>query len=174
MAKGAALTALEPLLADTLADTPGAEARLVQAIAQHLRGESPAASGWETLRHTLDAVRHGAGGRPGHAATRALLLATADAVREVLAEAIQAPAPHPDPARLPQTALDLAERGATEQLRHAHAVLATLASEDAATANVARLRFYVGLDIDDIAVVLDMTSTTVRRAWNRVRTRLRS
>ncbi len=95
-------------------------------------------------------------------------------MRDVIIDASQALSPHPDPARLPQTALDLATRGATEQLRHAHAVLAALAGEDAATANVARLRFYVGLDIDDIAGVLDMTSTTVRRAWNRVRTRLRS
>ncbi len=92
MAKSAALTALEPLIADTLAHTSGAETRLVQAIARHLREESPAASptsanGVEALRQALDAVRQGAAERPGHAATRALLLAmsTAAETRVILA-----------------------------------------------------------------------------------------
>ncbi|MEM6672338.1 MAG: ECF-type sigma factor [Planctomycetota bacterium] len=50
--------------------------------------------------------------------------------------------------------------------------LEKLAEEDARSAEVARLRIYAGLTVDDVALALDLAPRTVQRDWSFARARL--
>jgi DNA-directed RNA polymerase specialized sigma24 family protein len=163
MAADAIRGALAPFLADLGAGSAGAGARLVRALIAQLEagGEEPLA---QRLQHVLDAVRE------HHA--RDVMLAVADAVRAVLDAQHGGSRRGSDTARLPQTALDLLALDAGKQLRAARDAIDGLT--DAVERDVARLRFYAGIEIDQVAALLAISDATARRTWNRVRTRLRS
>lgn len=165
---------IERLLAD--ADGPESAACLRDALATllqaHLQQAPPDQHG-AVVHDLIAALRTDVSlVSPATGAALPVLLAAADAVRLAIA-ASEMPAPAQDSARLPQTALELAAQGAIEQLARAERVITECAQTDGAAAHVARLRFYAGLDLQQIALVLDMSSTNVRRAWNRVRSQMR-
>jgi hypothetical protein len=174
---------LQPLIAQVAADVPGAGERLVAALALLLRPLLRAAAPGRHGRVVHDWIAslsstQGADAdsrkdvTPAIALALPVLLAAADAVRQAIADSAPSAIPS-DNARLPQTALELAAQGATEQLAHADRVIEDVGHTDPMAAHVARLRFYAGLDLQQIALVLDLSSTSVRRAWNRVRSGMR-
>ena len=59
-----------------------------------------------------------------------------------------------------------------ERALELHEALAVLAEEDARAAEVARMRFFVGLDVDDTAQALEVSPRTVARDWAFARARL--
>ncbi|MEZ5965110.1 MAG: ECF-type sigma factor [Planctomycetota bacterium] len=170
-------TVLQPLIDEAAASVPGARDRLSAAIAQVLDpvlDREPPAGQVDALRRLLASLRAGVGQHslPGRSA-QPVLLAAADAVRLALAARTPGSTSQREGARLPQTALELLAEGALDQLEHANRIFVEIEREDAPAAQVARLRFYAGLDLPEIAAVLEMSSNNVRRAWNRARARLR-
>jgi RNA polymerase sigma factor (TIGR02999 family) len=68
--------------------------------------------------------------------------------------------------------LDLGAQDTLDAALDFDAALATLAAEDPRAAEVVRLRFFAGLDIDATARVLDASRRTVLRDWAYARARL--
>ena len=56
-----------------------------------------------------------------------------------------------------------------EKLLEVHEVLDALEAEDALKARLVKLRFFVGLTLEEIAVVLGVNERTVRRHWELAR-----
>lgn len=164
---------LQPLLEQAAQDTPGARQRLADALALDLdpvlRQGAPSQQ-VEAVRSLVAGLR----ARASHAAVPVVLLAAADAVRQAIAAQPSLPNAGHDTARLPQTALELLAAGALDQLEHTRRVIDAVERDDEAAAQVACLRFYAGLDLQEIGLVLGISSNNVRRAWNRVRARLRA
>ncbi len=60
----------------------------------------------------------------------------------------------------------------TERILQVHEALETLAAEDPQKAEIVRLRFFVGLNYDEIAALLGVNEKTVRRHWELAKVRL--
>lgn len=69
-----------------------------------------------------------------------------------------------------QTNIPEARNVDVEDLNHA---LDRLASIDAERAEIVEMRYFGGMEISDIAVVLDLSESTVKRRWNTARLWLR-
>jgi DNA-directed RNA polymerase specialized sigma24 family protein len=120
------------------------------------------------VREAITKLRREAGSDAG-AAPR--LRALADAVRDLLASTPSRG--EIGAARMGGSAIELAALGDLGRLTAAEQALAALDRDDPQTATIARLHFYAGLDLLEIATVVGMSPTNVRRAWNRARAALR-
>ncbi len=61
---------------------------------------------------------------------------------------------------------------ADEKLLQVHEALEMLTVEDPEKAQIVKLRFFVGLSVDEIAALLDVNEKTVRRHWEVAKVRL--
>lgn len=59
-----------------------------------------------------------------------------------------------------------------EKVLQVHEALETLAAEDPEKARIVKLRFFVGLSLDEIATLLGVNEKTVRRHWEVAKVRL--
>jgi RNA polymerase sigma factor (TIGR02999 family) len=101
--------------------------------------------------------------------------AAAEAMRRVLvdhARRVQSEKRGGDRARLEITLGGLAREDDPELLLALDDALTALEAEDPRSAEVARLRFFAGLSVDDVARALDVTPRTVARDWAFARARL--
>jgi RNA polymerase sigma factor (TIGR02999 family) len=67
--------------------------------------------------------------------------------------------------RVPLDGLELAAGADDDQLLAVHEALDRLAAHDAAKAELVKLRFFVGLTIEQAAKVLDLSEPTAKRHW---------
>lgn len=77
-----------------------------------------------------------------------------------------------DRARLSFTVAELVQHDDPDRLLALDDALTTLQGEDARAAEVARLRFYTGLGVEETALALDVSERTVMREWSYARARL--
>lgn len=75
-------------------------------------------------------------------------------------------------AKVPLGMLDLASVPEAEQILMLEDAFSRLEAEDPKAAAVVRLRFYAGLTVDQTAVVLGISASTVDREWAFARARL--
>lgn len=94
--------------------------------------------------------------------------AAAEAMRRILVEAARrriAAKRGGGEACLPLDGLDLPAPVADERLLGIHEVLDQLEAEDEIKARIVKLRFFSGMDHDEIAALLGVNEKTVRRHW---------
>ncbi len=77
-----------------------------------------------------------------------------------------------DRARLSITVAELVQHDDPDRLLAMDDALAKLGKEDARAAEVARLRFYTGLGVEETALAMDVSERTVMREWSYARARL--
>lgn len=77
-----------------------------------------------------------------------------------------------DRARLSITVAELVHDDDPDQLLALDEALTQLGKEDPRAAEVARLRFYTGLGVEETALALDVSVRTVMREWSYARARL--
>ena len=75
--------------------------------------------------------------------------------------------------RLPLSVVDLAVEADLESVLAVQEAVERLALQDDRMAEVVRLRFYAGLDVNDTAQILGVSERTVRREWSLARAWLR-
>ncbi|MEM7204884.1 MAG: ECF-type sigma factor [Planctomycetota bacterium] len=73
---------------------------------------------------------------------------------------------------VPIDVADLAEHGTGAEALELEDAIVALAAEDARAADVVRLRFYAGLNVDETAATLEISPRTVAREWSFARARL--
>jgi RNA polymerase sigma factor (sigma-70 family) len=61
--------------------------------------------------------------------------------------------------------IDLADPASSQRLLYVNEALDRLATQDAAKAEIVKLRFFVGLENREIAELLGISERTVERAW---------
>ncbi len=66
--------------------------------------------------------------------------------------------------------IDLASPDADDQLLAVNEALSKLAAQDRAEADLVKLRYFVGLTVDEAAGLLDISPRTARNCWARART----
>jgi len=101
--------------------------------------------------------------------------AAAEAMRRVLvdhARRVQSEKRGGDRARMTLTLSGLAREDDPELLLALDDALNALAAEDERCAEVARLRFFAGLSVEDVSLALEITPRTVARDWAFARARL--
>ncbi|MCF7675831.1 MAG: sigma-70 family RNA polymerase sigma factor [Akkermansiaceae bacterium] len=94
--------------------------------------------------------------------------AAAEAMRRILVEAARrriAAKRGGGEACVPLSGIDLSAPTADERLLGVHEVLDQLAEVDEMKANIVKLRFFSGMKHDEIAALLEVSETTVRRHW---------
>jgi RNA polymerase sigma factor (TIGR02999 family) len=109
--------------------------------------------------------------RPGHAnfANRAhFFAAAAEAMRRILID--NARRKHAlrhggGQVRVDLEEVDIAAPASDEQLLAVHEALDKLAAEDPAKAELVKLRYFVGLTVEEAAEVLGVSTPTVKRHW---------
>ena len=67
--------------------------------------------------------------------------------------------------RVPMDGIDLPDETDHERLLHVHEALDALEQEDPLKAQIVKMRFYCGMENEEIAAVLDVNEKTVRRHW---------
>ena len=77
-----------------------------------------------------------------------------------------------DRQRLPLNVCDLASDDDPAQILALDQALVRLQSEDAAAAEVVRLRFFAGLTVEEAAAALDLSERTIKREWTYARAKL--
>ena len=70
------------------------------------------------------------------------------------------------------SAMDLASDGDPDRVLELDEALTALESEDARAAEVVKLRFYAGLEVNETAAVMGLSKRTVMREWSFARARL--
>ena len=75
-------------------------------------------------------------------------------------------------ARVALTLSGLSDGGDPDQVLELHEALDALAAEDPRAAEIARLRFFVGLEVEETAQALELSPRTVARDWAYARARL--
>ena len=75
-------------------------------------------------------------------------------------------------ARVAMTLSGLSDGENPDQIIELHEALEELAAEDPRAAEVARLRFFVGLEVEETALALELSPRTVARDWAYARARL--
>jgi RNA polymerase sigma factor (TIGR02999 family) len=101
--------------------------------------------------------------------------AAAEAMRRVLvdhARRVRSAKRGGDMERITFVLGDIADEREPERLLALDDALNVLASEDERAAEVARLRFFVGLEVRETASALDVSERTVMREWSYARARL--
>ncbi len=101
--------------------------------------------------------------------------AAAEAMRRILidhARRVRSQKRGGDRARVSISVVDLADDGDPERLLALDDALGALEKEDPRAAEVARLRFFAGLDVAQTAQALDVSERTVTREWAYARARL--
>ncbi len=94
--------------------------------------------------------------------------AAAEAMRRILVEAARrriAVKRGGGEAHVPLDGLDLPAPVADERLLGIHEVLDELEAEDEIKARIVKLRFFSGMNYDEIAALLEVNEKTVRRHW---------
>ena len=94
--------------------------------------------------------------------------AAAEAMRRILVEAARrrfAEKRGEGKAAVPLSGIDLSAPTADERLLGVHEVLDQLAKVDEMKADIVKLRFFSGMKHDEIAALLEVSETTVRRHW---------
>lgn len=152
-------------------------AELLASVYQELRRLAAAKMRAEAPGHTLQptALVHEAwlrlgGGNPGQPfANRAhFFSAAAEAMRRILIESARRKRAVRHGAGLPRADIDGLEIvGAVQddQLLEVHEVLEKLAAVDAQKAELVKLRYFVGLTIEDAAEILGISERTAKRHW---------
>ncbi|MCC6672629.1 MAG: sigma-70 family RNA polymerase sigma factor [Planctomycetes bacterium] len=115
---------------------------------------------WLALRDRLDTVRD---------EPRRFYAAAAEAMRRILIDHARKRGTEKRGGRLERLPLDVVEVAATASLDEVLAVdeaVQALAEAAPRAAEVVRLRFYAGLDEQQVADVLGLTTRTVRRDWS--------
>lgn len=157
--------------------------RLLPLIYDELRELAARQVGRERQDHTLQAtalvheawLRLAADAPAAFAGRRHVFGAAAEAMRRVLvdhARRVTAAKRGGGRERLPLTLLDLPADEEPERLLDLDAALARLEAEDARAAEVARLRTFAGLDVEEVADMLGVSVRTVMREWSFARARL--
>ena len=101
--------------------------------------------------------------------------AAAEAMRRVLvdhARKVRSEKRGGDRGRVTFTVIELVEDGDPERLLALDDALDRLETEDPRAAEVARLRFFAGLSVDDTAQAIGVSQRTVMREWTFARARL--
>lgn len=101
--------------------------------------------------------------------------AAAEAMRRVLvdhARKVKSEKRGGDRARMTLTVAEMAEDGDPDRVLALDDALTKLGQEDARAAEVARLRFWAGLGVEDTAKALEVSERTVMREWAYARARL--
>jgi RNA polymerase sigma factor (TIGR02999 family) len=101
--------------------------------------------------------------------------AAAEAMRRVLidhARKVRSQKRGGDRARLSITAAELEHDDDPDRLLALDEALTGLEAEDARAAEVARLRFFAGLGVEETALAMDVSPRTVMREWSYARARL--
>ncbi|MEK7953200.1 sigma-70 family RNA polymerase sigma factor [Luteolibacter soli] len=94
--------------------------------------------------------------------------AASEAMRRILVENARRRATEKRGGGLAATALDEELHGIAsedEKLLQIHEVLDALETEDPLKAKIVKLRFFAGLDHNEIAALLDLNEKTIRRHW---------
>ena len=173
------------LLENAQAGQPGAAERLMHLVYAELKSMAAARMSREPAGHTLQptALVHEAwlrlvdeGGRShfqnrAHffgAASEAMRRVLVDRARRRLAEKRGAGASH-----APLDEIDIQAPAPSEELLQISDALDKLASIDARKAELVKLRYFVGLSFDEIALLLDISLPTAHRDWAYARAWLR-
>ena len=101
--------------------------------------------------------------------------AAAEAMRRVLvdhARKVKADKRGGDRARVTLSLGDLVQDDDPDRVLALDEALGALAEEDARAAEVARLRYFAGLSVQETALALDVSERTVMREWSYARARL--
>ena len=92
-----------------------------------------------------------------------------EAMRRILVENARRRAAEKRGSGITPTALDEEHHGITtgddDKLLQVHEVLDALEAEDPLKAKIVKLRFFAGLNHDEIAALLDLNEKTIRRHW---------
>ena len=161
---------------------PGDGGELLPLIYDELRGIASQRMGGERSDHTLQAtalvheayvrlVDHRAGWKD----RRHFYSAAAEAMRRILidhARKAKSQKRGGDRARLSITVAELVHHDDPDQLLALDDALTRLDREDPRAAEVARLRFYTGLGVEETALAMDISERTVMREWSYARARL--
>lgn len=92
--------------------------------------------------------------------------AASEAMRRILVEAARRRlAIKRGVAMVPLSGMDLSAPTPDERLLGVHEVLDRLEAEDELKARIVKLRFFSGMNHDEIAALLEVSETTVRRHW---------
>lgn len=99
---------------------------------------------------------------------RQFFAAAAEAMRRILVESARrriAAKRGGNESPVPLEGLEIMAPVADERLLDVHAVLDRLEAEDELKARIVKLRFFSGMDHDEIAALLEVNEKTVRRHW---------
>ncbi|WP_113962019.1 sigma-70 family RNA polymerase sigma factor [Roseimicrobium gellanilyticum] len=158
---------------------PHAADALMQEVYEELRRLARAKLARESSEHTLQstALVHEAWMRLGDASfeNRAhFFSAAAEAMRRILIDRARrriSAKHHPAAGHVPVDDLDIEAPGLAEEeeLLAVHEALDALSQHDARVAELVKLRYFVGLTIDDTADVLGISPASVKREWTYAR-----
>lgn len=163
-------------------DTPDSEA-LLQAVYDQLHAVAQQRMRAERKDHTLNAtalvheafLRLSASSEQLWQSRAHYFAAAAEAMRRILIDHARRRGAQKRGHRqrlLPVDVADLAAEGCEEDVLDLEQALATLAAEDARAADVVRLRFYAGLEVDEVGETLGISARTAAREWSFARARL--
>ena len=166
-----------------VSDRDKAWSELLPLVYEELRGLARRRMSRERGEHTLDATGlvHEAymrlvGDRDMEWSSRRHFFgAAAEAMRRVLVDHARKQKSQKrggDRARLSITVAELVHHDDPDQLLALDDALTRLDREDPRAAEVARLRFYTGLGVEETALAMDISERTVMREWSYARARL--
>ena len=161
----------------------GAQDRLLALVYDELRQLAERRMGGERAGHTLQAtalvheawMRLAGTERMDWSSRRHFFGAAAEAMRRVLvdhARKVRSAKRGGDRARLSLSLADVEVDEQPERLLALDEALDRLAAEDERAAEVARLRWFAGLDVKEVAAALDVSERTVMREWAFAKARL--
>jgi RNA polymerase sigma factor (TIGR02999 family) len=171
------------LLLREVSNRESAWSELLPLVYDELRGLARRRMSRERAEHTLDATGlvHEAymrlvGDRDMEWSSRRHFFgAAAEAMRRVLVDHARKQKSQKrggDRARLSFTVAELVHHDDPDQLLALDEALTRLEAEDPRAAEVARLRFYTGLGVEETALALGVSERTVMREWSYARARL--
>lgn len=162
---------------------PCASNELLPLVYDELRRLAAAKMAREAPGHTLQPtalvheawLRLGADAQPNWQNRAHFLAAAAEAMRRILVENARRKLRLKRGGRQERVELDESAIEAPvedEKIIQIHEALDTLAAEDPQKAEIVKLRFFVGLNNDEIAALLGVNEKTVRRHWEVAKVRL--
>lgn len=180
------------LIVDAGAGTPRAQDELLKAVYDQLKRIAESHLRGERAAHTLGATalvsetylrlfREG-GAQPlaQYEHRRAFYQAASTAMRRILIDHARAkvaakrggPARRNEQGRISVDIVQASEQADPADLLALDEAMERLSAEDPRAAEVVRLRFYAGCQLDEIAAMLNTTDRTVKRDWQFARARL--
>lgn len=165
---------------------PQAAEELLPLVYDELRRIAGAKMAREQPGHTLQPtalvheawVRLGGDAQPSWQNGAHFFAAAAEAMRRILVDSARRKdrlkrGERPEQEPLGDEALEIAADAPTDEMLAVHDALDRLASEDEVAANVAKLRYFVGLPLPQVAEALEVSPRTASRLWAYARVRLK-